>query len=303
MGLQTLIIGPAYTLASWASKFFDPFVLLLLRGMIEAVLFALFFFLTGGFRRGWPSRRLWRRLLLLAVLGVVLNQFLFILGLKYTPPTNSALIYSLTPMIVLFLASFLFGLERFTRQKFVAVLVALAGVVVVFYSLGRNFNFEHIIGNLITLGAITCWSFYLIFSRSTFRPDPDTGAPPTLDAVRGTAVVMMLGALLYLPFGLTQLPGTDFAAVTPRAWIGLANLVLINSIATYALFNYALTGLETTRVAIYMNLQPVSAAIFSLMLSQEELTLLFLLGGLLILVGVYLLNRARRAALRTNTGA
>jgi len=286
--LQTVIIGPAYTFVTWASTAFPPLALPLLRSSSVALIMLTVFFLRGGFRGKRPTRKTWLKLLGLAAVGVTLNQFCFVLGLRYTTPANGALIYSLTPLFVLFLAVFAFKSERLTRGKLLGASLAILGVLIVFYSLGRRMELNHLLGDGILVVAVTAWSIFIVRSKDVLDG---------FDAFTGITLVMTLGALLYLPIGIWGLPAVDWAGMGPKPWIGLMCLISINSIAGFVLVNYALRGLQSSQVAVYMNLQPIGAAVFSAwVMQEEELTNLFVLGGLVALAGVYWLNQQRALA-------
>jgi drug/metabolite transporter (DMT)-like permease len=288
IGLQTLLIGPAYTFAHWASAAFNPFVLLLIRSGGVAVILSVIFLLHGGFRGRPPSRREWLALAGLAGLGLLFNQFFFLLGMKYTTPASGSLIYSLTPLLVLLLGAWAFRVERLTPHKLAGVLIALLGVLLVFYSQGKSLAWSKLQGNLLLLLAVTAMAGYMIVGRRVLA---------RFTALQGTTLVMTLMALMYAPIGLSQLPQMNFSQVSLQGWTGVASLILINSIASYLLINYALMGLASSRVAIYMNAQPLTAALFSeLVMHEEQLSPLFALGGLITLGGIYWLNRARLRA-------
>lgn len=289
MGAQTLVIGPAYTLTQWAALEFDPFTVQFLRVWGAALSFALLFTLTGKWAtvRALPRSK-WKSLAGVAVVGIVINQFCFTLGLRYTTPANSSLIYALTPMMVLLLAAGIFRTERLTPLKGVGVAVALAGVVMVFVSLGREFRLDHLLGNAITFVALVCWALYMVLGKEVFK-----GLPPVVS----TGLVMMLGALWFTPIGIGHTAVADFATPTWKGWVGLATLIFINSFLSFTILNYALSGLQASQVAIYNNIQPITAAMFSVWVMQaEELTLMLGLGGVVTLAGVLLLNLARRRA-------
>lgn len=285
MVLHTLLIGPSYTLVHWGAAEFQPTALLFFRMLFTAAIFAGLFLARGGFRGSYPTRLQWRNLLLLALFGAALNQLLFVTGMKYSTATNGALIYATTPLIVLLGASQLTKTEALTPGKLLGVLLALGGVLLVFIALGRELRFDAILGNVILVGAVTCWAGYVLYGKSVLAP---------FDPLQATAIVMVMAFLLYAPFGATQLASVEYATLSWKAWAGLGSLVLINSTANYLLVTYSLGGLQSSQVAIYMNLQPVTAAAFSvLILGEEQLTLLFVIGGLTTIAGLYLLNRAR----------
>ena len=72
------------------------------------------------------------------------------------------------------------------------------------------------------------------------------------------------------------------------ALLGVTYLVLFSSVASYALWNFALARIEASAAAIFSNLQPVGTALAAWAFLGEPLTVSMLLGGALVLGGVRL---------------
>ena len=84
---------------------------------------------------------------------------------------------------------------------------------------------------------------------------------------------------------------TNWAALTLHAWWGLGFLVVIGSVISYLVFAYVLTGLAASRAAAFNYLQPVIASGLGIWVLSETLTWKVLIGGSVILAGVYLTER------------
>ncbi|MBC8042850.1 MAG: DMT family transporter [Rhizobacter sp.] len=303
MGGQTLLAGIGYSFARTASQEFDPFVLTLLRMSVTASLFGITFFLRGGFGQLTANaspltKAAWMRLAGLAVLGVTLNQFLFLCGMKFTTPANSALIYAITPLFVLIIAVFILRSERLTLQKGIGIAVALAGVSVVLFARGNKFDAELMLGNILILGAVCCWASYISLGKKVIGK---------FDTIQATALLMMLGAVIYAPVGLWRLFTSPWHAVSVSAWIGFWYITLLSSAASYLLLTFAMSRLESSQVSVFMNAQPVVAAAFSAAVYGEVLSLNLILGGLVAITGIYVMTRpsssvAVAANPRTTTG-
>lgn len=283
MVLQTTLIGPGYSFTRQAAVVFEPLTLLWLRLTITAVLMGTWLLASGQWRTLTRLERpLLRRLIIVTLAGITANQLFFMLGLRYTTPASSALLYALSPVAVLILAVWVFRTERFQYRKLGGLALCLVGVVLVFTGTGKEFAGDRLLGNAITLCGVFAFAFYMVYSRPLFR---------VMDSFTVTAWTMVLGALVFFPAGPFLLPETDWGAITGEAWFGLTYLILNNSILSYALILYALTRLEATQVTPYMNMQPVSATLFSVLYLGEQLTGLFVLGGLLTLGGLFWMNR------------
>lgn len=288
MAIQTLLIGPSYTFGALAAKAFDPLVLLQLRFWGAAIIMVPIFFALGGFNNFKPSRKLWWQLAGLSIIGVMVNQNFFVFGLSYTTPANGALIYSLTPLIVLLLAVYILRDERLSSLKLTGVLVAIAGVaLIMLYSLQAEVQAAPnvLLGNLLCLGGVTFWSTYVALSRSFATK---------FSGIQVAAVAMVIAAVVYTPIGAPRVISYDFSGLPTEAWIGVAWLILVNSVLTYVMVTYALQTLRSSQVAVYINLQPITATIFSVLYGTEQLTLVFVAGGLTTLSGLFILNLAQR---------
>lgn len=284
---QNVILGLSYQFASWASVALHPAVLLLFRSVLAGLFFLAVFSFSGGWRSFRPTRREWGLILVISLFGVMINQLFFVWGLKYTSPASSSILYACTPMLVLFMATGIQRVERFSGRKLAGTTLALAGVVVIIL-LSRDASAvggsNPLLGNLLTIVAMTGWGFYIAFSRPLLQKYPP---------LQLTAVMMMVGAVGFLPVGLSFLPQQDFSQVPDQAWYGLASLVVLNSAMAYFLILYAMQRLTASQAAVYINLQPVVATLFSIYITGLWPKPTFYMGAALILVGIFIINYAR----------
>ena len=286
MILQILLIGPAYVIVKQTTAEFDPVLLQTFRSTIAGAVLAAIFFARGGLRGKKLERRDWLGLLGMSLSGMVVNQILYLAGLKLTTPANSALIYALTPMLVFASSIFWLKTEKASLRKGVGVGLALAGVLSVILtapSSGRDAP-DIPLGNAVTVVALLAWTYYVLIS------------PPVVarvGAVTATAVPVFMAAAIFLPFGIPKLLEADFSHVTPMAWFGLGYVSLYNSALSFFLMAFALKSLKASQAAIYMNAPPVIAGLFSVLMGYDEPRAALFVGGLLTVAGIYTLNSAR----------
>ncbi|MEP7234990.1 MAG: DMT family transporter, partial [Ignavibacteriota bacterium] len=114
---------------------------------------------------------------------------------------------------------------------------------------------------------------------------------PKYGALRVTALHMLFGAIIYLPFGLANFQMQEIDSITGNLWLEIIYLGLIASCVNYALWYYALGKLETSKVAIFQNLQPVLTTVLALILGKVFLSPALFIGGALALVGVLMVER------------
>jgi drug/metabolite transporter (DMT)-like permease len=280
--IQQLIASSTHIIGQDASTHASPTFVLLLRASIAAVAlwaFAAYKEKVFNLFRGLVKKDVWM-LIFLGFLNILINQFLFLEGLRYTTPANSALLYALTPAIV-FLLVLLIHRERTTLKKTLGVLVALVGVCILIFERGVSLDSSNTKGNLMIFTAMVAWSLFTLLGRPLVQK---------YGALRVTALHMMIGALIYLPIGLYFSSMNDLEMLTPLLWADIVYLGLISSAVNYALWYYALGKLETSKVAIFQNLQPIMTTILALSLGKVVLTPELIGGGVLALAGVLLVE-------------
>ncbi|MDP4199954.1 MAG: EamA family transporter [Bacteroidota bacterium] len=276
--LQQLIGSTTHLVAQDTSLAVAPALVLLLRASGASILFLPILFIT---EKRWNilhriERADYGRLFLLGLLNVPLNQFLYLNGVKYTTPANSALLYAMTPAMVLVLTLFARS-ERPSSAKAIGILLALVGAVLIMFEHGATLRSEHTVGNILIFIAVIAWSLFTMLGRPLVLK---------YGAVYVTAVNMIVGTLIYLPIGLLVGDVPQIGKISGTSWIDIAYLAAIASVLNYILWYTALAKLETTKVAIFQNLQPIMTTIMAFMLGRVIITARLGIGGLLTLVGV-----------------
>lgn len=224
-----------------------------------------------------------RLMLPLALSGVAFNQLFFIGGLARTSVGHTGLIVCLGPVMVLVLAC-LMRLEPLTAAKFVGMLVSFAGVAVLTVSPMGHGNGGYWLGDLAVLAGSAVFAYYTIEVRKI---------ADRYDALTLNAMTFALGALLMLPFGARAALAVRWPALPASVLWAVAYMVVFGSVVPYLIYAFALTELTASRVAAFSYLQPVIATSLGIWLLAEKLTWRVVVGGALILAGVYLTERER----------
>ncbi len=230
----------------------------------------------------WPRRGQTRierrdipRLLLLGFLAVPLNQGFYLFGLTRSTASHGALLYALTPLLVLLLAGRILH-ERGLWAKLAGVIMAFAGVVVILLERGLANEARALTGDLILLVAVLAWSLYTVLSKpllGKYDPMTVTAWAVVSGSIMGLAVLLAFGHALPLP------------PMSGAVWGGIAYLVIGTSVVSYPLWMYALRHLEASKVAIATNTQPLLTSLLSWLIFGERLTPGFFVGATLILGG------------------
>lgn len=237
-------------------------------------------------RAGLPGIRAGRdltRVALYSLLGVVGNQLLFAQGLAHTTAINASLLITTVPVFTLAIALAL-RQERASHLKVVGLALALGGALALVGPGALDLSARHALGNaLIALNAL-CHAAYLVLSKDLLR------RYPPLTVVTG---VFAWGAVGVLPFGLPALQRTDLAAVHAATWLAVLYIIAVPTVAVYWLNLWALERAESSRVAIYVFVQPLATVLIAPALLGERLELETALAGLAILAGILLVTLER----------
>ena len=287
--LHTALSSGTYIVAKSALAEIPPLPLGLLRFGGASLLLALLLrrLRPKGARLPRPEQR--RKLWLLALVAVPLNQGFFLYGLSLSTAAHAALLYTLTPLFVLLLAQALLGEWPGLRTS-VGTGVALAGTLWVLFARGLDLSRGPLVGDLLILVAVLAWAVYTAEGREIVARD---GALPTI------AWTLIGGTLLFLPVGLGSLflPSTraQLMHASREAWLGVLYLCVMTSVVAYLLWYWALGHLAAARVAVFSNLQPLGTALLAHWFLGEHITGQFLLGALVVIAGVLLAQMRTQA--------
>ncbi|NQW29684.1 MAG: EamA family transporter [Ignavibacteria bacterium] len=278
--LQQIIAASTHLIAKSVTHDFHPATVVLWRGIFTCLAFAAWMFVRRSKTRK-IERVDYSKFLILGLINIPLNQILFVWGVKFTTAPNAALAYALTPAFVL-LIGFIFYKEKFEKFKTIGVTVAMFGAFVVLIDKGASFAPTHTLGNIMVLMASASWAAYTVF-----------GKPLVIKygAVFTTAISFFLGLLFFIPVYFVLPLFTEIGSVVAEGapfdwWLKVLYLGVITSGVGYGLWYYALSRLESAKVAVFNNLQPILTTIMALIIFGTHPTPLFLIGGSIALTGV-----------------
>jgi drug/metabolite transporter (DMT)-like permease len=228
-----------------------------------------------------------------ALIGITLNQVMFVYAIKLTTATTVALLFGTLPVMAGVFA-FLLGIERMSTRFWLAACLAIAGAALVAVGSGGGFS-GHIWGDLLALGATLTWAWYSV------------AAAPVLgrySALRTSAFAFVVGTVPLLAIGSHQLTTQDFG-FSASIWLLYAFAVIGPLVAANLFWFGGISRVGPSRAAVFANLQPFFGAVFALLLLSEPITRVQIAGGLAIAAAI-VLSRTRssvRPALAANAPA
>ena len=226
------------------------------------------------------SRRRW---LLLLASGVALAAHFatWIPSITLTTIAASAVLVQTTPIWVALFGRFL-G-ERPARGTLLGVGVALVGTLVISGG-GFEGGTRAIAGDLLAVAGAIFAAVYVLLGRSLRQG---------ISVTSYTGVVYSVSAIALA--GVMLVAGTPFTGFEPKVWLLFALITAGPQFGGHTVFNYLLEHLRASVVAVALLAEPVGATILAFAILGETPGVLTLVGGAIVLAGVYLAIRAEAA--------
>jgi len=244
--------------------------------------FILFYLLSAFFKKEKIQREDYPRFIAAGLLGVAFNQFLFLNGLNFTSPIDSAIIVTINPILVMIIASMAIG-ENITIKRIFGLIVGASGALLVILNRGViSFSSEHFLGNLMVFLSTFSYAGYLVVAKPLMqRYDPIT-------VMKG---VFFVGLIFITPFGLRELVNTSLATIPASIWGSILFVLLGSTFLAYLLMSWGLRNVRATTVSIYNYSQPVIAAFVAVIIGQDTIDAPKIIAVILVFIGVYLVSR------------
>lgn len=277
----TLIYGLNHTIAKEVMPtYVQPFGFIFLRVSGAAVLF----WMIAPFA---PKQKIdrsdWWRIIVCAIMGMVINMLAFFKGLQLSTPINSAVLVTITPIIVVVLSA-LFIKEKITLTKGLGVLLGLIGAVtlILFGAEIRSDAPNIPLGNFLFVVNATFYGSYLILVKKLI----EKYHPLVLLKWLFTVAVFV-----NFPLTFSEVLVIEWAALPLNILGAIIFVVLGTTFGTYLLNAFALTQLKASTIGAFVYMQPLVGVLFALFAGKDQLTGIKLLAMTLVLLGVYLASK------------
>jgi len=228
-----------------------------------------------------------RTFVLLALFGVLINQGCFVIGLKYTTVGHAALITGMGPITILILA-WVQGLELATSRKIFCLMMAFAGVTVLAVEKGLHLHSGTLVGDLLTLCSSSGFALYTVVAKKVAWK---------YDAVTINTFNFGLSAILMLPVaayeGLIITRNHGWRNVKWEGWIGVAYMAVFGSVIAFLIYTWALRYIAASRMGAVTYTHPIVSTTLGILWLGEAITRNLVIGGMLVLVGIYLIQSGR----------
>ena len=283
------------TVAIWGSTFVFT-KMLLLSGLSPAQIFTLRFIIAYVLLLGFslPQQHKWlcnswRDELLMVLLGITGGSLYFLTenaAMLYTTATNTSLIVCSCPLFAMMLfALFYRRSERIGRTQALGSVIACLGMAVVVLN-GHFVLHLSPIGDMLAFAACLCWAVYSLLMKSVLE---------RYSTLFITRKVFFYGLVTIIPYYII-VPGFPSFDVLLRSDV-LWNLLFLGVVASmlcFLVWNWVIGKLGAVIATNWVYFNPITTIIFAWWLLHEQITVWFLLGTCLILLGMYLADKRKQ---------
>lgn len=267
------IWGGMYVVSKVVLDVIPPFSLLSLRLILGALVLGA---VVAYRRKTGFTRRQFIDSFLVGIVGYGISLGFQFVGTKLSTASNGALVTSATPAFVLLFAPSLVK-ERTSVRGVTALVISSIGVLAVIDPRTADFSSSLFMGNLSLLAAALTWALYSVLVRRVSR---------SADLLTSSAVMLMGGIPSSLIFGLFEVSSQGIGQITTGIILGILFLGIISTALAMFLWNFAFAHLPASVASLTFFAQPVVGTLLGWFFLGEEITPLFLIGGVLIGIGL-----------------
>lgn len=274
------IWGGMYVVSKVVLEIIPPFALVSLRLILGIVTLVIVLLL-----RGFPSipRHQLVQVMGVGFVGYGISLSLQFLGTKLSTAANGSLVTSATPAFVLLFAWLLLK-ERITPRRLLALVLATMGVVAVIDPRTAQLNPDLFLGNILLLGAAITWALYSVLVRKVTQ---------NMDVLAFSMIAFFGGLPVTVPAGIWEAGTIGIGEITLGVISGVLFLGVISTALAMVLWNTAFAYVDASLASLTFFAQPVVGTFLGWLFLGEQITPLFLLGGLLIGLGLVVSAREK----------
>jgi drug/metabolite transporter (DMT)-like permease len=289
---MALCFGGTWVAGAVAVDAAPPFTIAALRFGIASVLLLAWAQLTG--RQLSPiSRRDWPMVAGLGLTAVAGYNWLFLTGLTLAPASDGAIIVpGLAPVFTALLAGVVLH-ERLGARGFTGLAIAAFGLYLVVNPTGAT-DERRLLGDLLFIAGAALWGVYSVLARI---------ASGRFNAVSASLYGTAFGTVVLIPPALLEGGLGSLGSASPAALAGIGYLAVFGTVVAFVLLNLGVARIGASRASAFALLVPIVGVLSSVALLDEELGPLTLVGGAIVLAGLWLIEHRGGKPVRAASSA
>lgn len=275
--LVSVLWGLNYPVSAYLLEGFSPVFLSTVRISFTSLFLIGVALVHKGLRK--PTKSEWKLLIGAGIFGTLINQTFYFTGLHHTTPANASLIIALAPIATILLER-IFYKEKLTIKKGTGAVISLIGVFSIIGIAGGSFGVSF--GDLNILVAMLCLSTSLLYIRKLSK---------TMNSYIITIYATVFGSVLMIPAaGVENVVAGTMVSDSLVMWLLLAGAGILAQGISGFWWNKGVAEVGAGTASMFMNIQPFAAIIASHFMLGDPILLNQIIGGILVLTGVFIAN-------------
>lgn len=242
----------------------------LYRAVLAVMLIAVYLLVT---KQRIPFEKIKKEIpyLLFSGIAMGINWILLFEAYKYTTVSVATLSYYFAPVIVTVVCPILFR-EKMTVKQILCFVMSTVGLVLITGIGDMSGGSNHLVGILFGLGAAVFYAAVVLLNKFI----------KNVDGIHRTFLQFLAAIVILVPYVLAT-SGINLNVLDGNGWGCLLIVGLVHTGITYCLYFSSLKELPGQKAAILSYIDPLVAVLVSVVLLGEQMTLMQVLGGMLIL--------------------
>ncbi len=279
--LAVIFWGASFIATKTALAQLSPKNIILIRLLLgTGFLFVIALITKRNFKINWKSLG---SILMLAFIATF-HLWIQVTGLKFTTATNTGWIIGITPVFMAILGLIFFK-EKLNLLQLTGIAISFFGLLLLISK--GNFNNIGIIshkGDFLVLTSAVTWSIYSVVNKKI-----------TLDYSPFMTILFLffLMMIIILPFNINKELVNSINHLTVKVWVSVLYLGIFCSGIAYVLWAQALKEFAASKVGVFLYFEPFVTVFAAWFILNEKITVLIMLSGIIITIGVFIVNRNR----------
>lgn len=277
--LAVIFWGTSFIATKFALEELSPVTIVMMRLIIASILLTIIALIT---RRDFKiNLRNHLRILLLALVAVF-HLWIQVTGLNYTSASNTGWIIGTAPIFMAILA-FIFLREKLVSLQITGIIIAMFGVLFL-VGKGNLLSIDLIEnkGDLLVLSSAFTWGVYSMINKKIAL---------VYSPLMTILYLFIMMAVIIIPFNLDRQIVNNIAHLSVLGWSSVLFLGLFCSGIAYVIWAYSLREMDSAKVGAFLYFEPFITVIAAWLILSETITITMLISGILITVGVILVNK------------
>lgn len=255
-----------------------------IRQLIAGLIYVVFFLIK---RVPLPKGKEWVPILVLSFLNFILSNGLSTWGVKYISAGLGSIMGAIFPLWLVVIGLFS-SRGKIPSKAIIGLMLGFAGVCIIFYDHLHDFlNADFRFGIILSLIATWTWAIATLYTKkqaARFNPYFSLGLQMLISGIALTTYTNVSGNAISL------------ISIPWQSWAAISYLVVFGSLLAFVCYLYALQNLPTEQASIYAYINPMVAVLCGWIIFGERVTPYMTIGGLVTLLGVYIVNKAYKVS-------